>query len=105
MAKVLSIEIGSTLTEIVEMDYKVRNPKVYKSLMISTPEGVLDEGMLYGYEHFADALKKMIKSKGFKAKKAIFSISSNRIASREVEIPYLKENQIRDYVMLQIISL
>ncbi|SHI86625.1 type IV pilus assembly protein PilM [Butyrivibrio fibrisolvens DSM 3071] len=99
MAKVLSIEIGTTLTEIVEMDYKVRNPKVYKSLMISTPEGVLDEGMLYGYEHFADALKKMIKSKGFKAKKAIFSISSNRIASREVEIPYLKENQIRDYVL------
>ncbi len=99
MAKVLSIEVGTTLTEIVEMDYKVRNPKVYKSLMISTPEGVLDEGMLYGYEHFADALKKMLKLKGFKAKKVIFSVSSNRIASREVEIPHLKDNQIRDYVL------
>lgn len=99
MAKVLSIEVGATLTEIVEMDYKVRNPKVYKSLMISTPEGVLDEGMLFGFEHFADALKKMLKLKGFKAKKSIFSVSSNRIASREVEIPHLKDNQIRDYVL------
>ena len=99
MAKVLSIEIGTTLTEIVEIDYKVRNPKVYKSLMISTPEGVLDEGMLYGYENFAMALKKMLKAKGFKARKAIFSVSSNRIASREVEIPYIKENQIRDFVL------
>jgi len=99
MAKVLSIEIGNTLTEIVEMDYKARNPKVYKSLMLSTPEGVLDEGMLYNYENFAHALKKMLKAKGFKAKKVIFSVSSNRIASREVEIPYIKENQIRDFVL------
>ena len=79
MAKVLSIEIGSTLTEIVEMDYKARNPKVYKSLMISTPEGVLDEGMLYDYENFAQALKKMLKTKGFKAKKVIFSVSSQEL--------------------------
>ncbi len=99
MAKVLSIEIGSTLTEIVEMDYKVRNPRIYKSLMLSTPEGVMDEGMLYGFENYAQALSKMLKAKGFKAKRAIFSVSSNRIASREVEIPFLKENQIRDFVL------
>ena len=99
MAKVLSIEIGSTLTEIVEMDYKVRNPKIYKSLMLSTPEGVMDDGMLYGFENYAQALSKMLKAKGFKAKRAIFSVSSNRIASREVEIPFLKENQIRDFVL------
>ena len=99
MAKVLSIEIGSTLTEIVEMDYKVRNPRIYKSLMLSTPEGVMDDGMLYGFENYAQALSKMLKAKGFKAKRAIFSVSSNRIASREVEIPFLKENQIRDFVL------
>jgi Tfp pilus assembly PilM family ATPase len=99
MAKVLSIEIGSTLTEIVEMDYKVRNPRIYKSLMLSTPEGVMDDGMLYGFENYAQALSKMLKAKGFKAKRAIFSVSSNRIPSREVEIPFLKENQIRDFVL------
>lgn len=99
MAKVLSIEIGSTLTEIVEMDYKVRNPKIYKSLMLSTPGGVMDDGMLYGFENYAQALSKMLKSKGFKAKKAIFTVSSNRIASREVEIPFLKDNQIKDFVL------
>lgn len=99
MAKVLSIEIGNSLTEIVEMDYKARNPKIYKSLMLSTPEGVLDEGMLCGYENFALALKNMLKNKGFKAKKAVFSVSSNRIASREVEIPSIKDNQIRDFVL------
>ena len=99
MAKVLSIEIGNSLTEIVEMDYKARNPKIYKSLMLSTPGGVLDEGMLCGYENFALALKNMLKNKGFKAKKAVFSVSSNRIASREVEIPSIKDNQIRDFVL------
>ncbi|WP_026508194.1 pilus assembly protein PilM [Butyrivibrio sp. MC2013] len=99
MAKILSIEIGSSLTEIVEMDYRVRSPKVYKSLMISTPEGVLDEGVLVNYSAFAQALDRMLKKKGFSVKKAIFTVSSSRIACREAEIPYVKDNQIRELVL------
>ena len=35
--KVLSIEIGQGLTRVVEMDYKVKNPKVYNYFTFETP--------------------------------------------------------------------
>ena len=46
MSKVLSIEVGNSLTKIVEMDYKSKNPKVYKCINIPTPDEVFDDGYI-----------------------------------------------------------
>ena len=43
MAKVLSIEIGSSNIKIAEMDYPSRRPTIYKCIEIDTPEDYMGD--------------------------------------------------------------
>ena len=96
--KVLSIDIGYSLTKVCEMDYGCKNPKIYNSFVISTPEGMLVDGLVTVNENFISALKTALETKNIKTRKIIFSISSSKIATREARIPYCKVNRIADVV-------
>lgn len=92
--KVLSIEIGYLLTRICEVDYKSKTPKVYKSFTVPTLGGVMNDGAVEADSHYVESLRSAIRENGIKAKQVIFSIASAKIATREVTIPYVKENRI-----------
>lgn len=96
--RVLSIEIGNSFTKICEIDYKVKKPKVYKVLTVETPEGVVVDGMLQPTQEYADHLVNALGTNGIRTKKVIFTISSTRVASREVQIPNVKANKIEALV-------
>ena len=96
--RVLSIEIGNAFTKICEIDYKVKKPKVYKVLTIETPEGTVVDGMLQPTQEYADHLVNALGTNGIRTKKVIFTISSTRVASREVQIPNVKANKIEALV-------
>lgn len=96
--RVLSIEIGNSFTKICEIDYKVKKPKVYKVLTVETPEGTVVDGMLQPTQEYADHLVNALETNGIRTKKVIFTISSTRVASREVQIPNVKANKIEALV-------
>ena len=96
--RVLSIEIGNSFTKICEIDYKVKKPKVYKVLTVATSEGIVVDGMLQPTQEYADHLANALGSNGIRTKKVIFTISSTRVASREVQIPNVKANKIEALV-------
>lgn len=96
--RVISIEIGYSLTRICEMDYKTKFKKIYNSFTIPTMEGTINDGVLNLQPHYVEGLRKALVENGIKAKQVIFSISSAKIASREVVIPFVKENRIADVV-------
>ena len=54
--KILSIEIGVDVTHVLEMDYRVKNPKVYRSFSFQTPVGVIGEAGVRKSEEFRTAL-------------------------------------------------
>ena len=93
--KVLSIEIGQGLTRVVEMDYKVKNPKVYNYFTFETPKDVIDDGMVKRSEAFTGLFKAECEKRGIKTTQVVFSVNSSRIARREVKIPFVKEKQIQ----------
>uniref|UniRef100_UPI004057A781 pilus assembly protein PilM n=1 Tax=Acetatifactor sp. TaxID=1872090 RepID=UPI004057A781 len=97
-SRVLSIEINQVVTKVCEMEDKSKTPKVYKSFMVDTPEGVFADGTLDLDEGYVAMLKKAISLNKVKAKKVIFSIASSRIASREVTIPYVKANKVEEVI-------
>ena len=97
--KVLSIEVGSKFTRILEVDYKVKNPKVYHALTIDTPEGVSNDGVIKSTPEFVKKIRSKIAKSGIKSKKVIFTIASTKIANREIMIPKVKENRIGPLVM------
>ena len=96
--RVLSIKIGNSFTKICEMDYKVKKPKVYKVLTVETPEGIVVDGMLQPTQEYADHLVNALGTNGIRTKKVLFTISSTRVASREVQIPNVKANKIEALV-------
>lgn len=96
--RVLSIEIGYSLTRVCELDYKAKIPKVYKSFTVPTLDGVVNDGVLQLDTHYLEGLRGAMRENGIKAKQVIFSISSGKIANREVTIPFVKENRIGDVV-------
>lgn len=95
MAKhVLSIEIGTLVTKIVEIDYKKKNPHVYRAVSFATPEGVIEDGVIRDKDVLAVAFRNELAEAGMKERNVVFSIASSKIATREVTLPNVKENKI-----------
>ncbi len=98
MAKVLSIEIGNALTRICEMDYRVKSPKIYKYVSIPTPAGTIDDGFIVDGAALAGKLKVALSENKMRTKQVVFSVTSGRIATREVFLPAVKKVQIDSLV-------
>lgn len=96
--KVLSIEIGTNLTHIVEMDYKAKKPKVYKAFCFATPADMVDEGVVKINGVFGSFLAGKLKEQKISTNKAMFVLNSSRIATREIEFPNVKDNKIQSLI-------
>ncbi len=97
--KVLSFEIGQTTTRVVEMDYKVKNPKIYNVFSIETPADVVQDGVINRNEEFIVAVKSELRRRMIKTRAAVFTVASSRIANREARIPLCKEKNIMPIIL------
>lgn len=93
--RVLCIEIGNRMTHVVETDFKVKEPKIYKSFSFQTPDNLFKEETLADVLPFKERLDAELEEHKIKTRKAVFVLASSRIASRDVVIPHVKENRIR----------
>lgn len=94
MAKILSIEISNSLIRICEMDYKKKNPRVYRQAMVSTPVGAINDGYLSNMEDLKNAIKSALAENQMKTKEVIFTIASTKIVNREVLLPGVKPSML-----------
>jgi type IV pilus assembly protein PilM len=96
--RVLSIEMGNSLTKVIETDLGAKSPKIYNSFVVTTPEGMLKDGIVDTDDEFVNTFLRMLTVKRIKTRRAVFTITSSKIATREARIPYCKENKIKDLV-------
>ena len=96
--RVLSIEMGSSLTKVIETDLGAKSPKIYNSFVVNTPDGMLKDGIVDTDDEFVNTFLRMLTVKRIKTRRAVFTISSSKIATREARIPYCKESRIKDLV-------
>ncbi len=94
MAKILSIEISNSLIRMCEMDYKKKNPRVYRQAMIPTPAGCINDGYLGNMEELKNTIKNALMENQIKTKEVIFTIASTKIVNREVLLPGVKPSMI-----------
>lgn len=95
ISKVLSIKVGGTMTRVCLMDYRSKNPRIYQSFSMQTPEDVVADGVLQGdIKSFASTLRNMIIEKNMRTKYVVFTVQSTKIATREVKLPHVKANRI-----------
>ncbi len=93
--RVLSIEVGISLTKVCEIENSGKAPKIHNSFVIPTPEGMVRDGAVDVNDEFVNQFMRIMALKKIKTKKAIFTVSSNKIATREATLPYLKDKQIQ----------
>lgn len=97
--KVLSIEIGTQVVRVCEMDYKKVNPRIYQMLEFETPMGTVEDGYIRDKQGFTAALKEQLITARIRTTDVVFSINSTKIANREVVIPAVKDNKIGAMIM------
>lgn len=93
-SKLLSITLGSESAKLSEISYSGKKVQVYNAYDIAISEGICDDGVIMEVEALASELKQYINAYKIKTKKLLFSISTKRIASKEVLVPFVKEKQI-----------
>ena len=98
MAKILSIEVGSSVTRICELDYKVKNPKIYKYFCVHTPQGSQEDGFLKDNGELCLGIKQALVDHQVKTKQVIFSVNSSKIVTREISIPAIKDSMIGGFI-------
>lgn len=88
--RLLSIYIGNEVIRIVDATRKSATSMLINSVdEVSTPNGCVDDGYITDVLEVASAIRSKIIGKSTKAK-AVFTISSKKIASKEVVIPFVK---------------
>lgn len=99
-ARVLCIEIGYLTTKICEIDYKIKNPKIYQCIEIDTPDGIVSDGYLMRdrLEDLKEQILAKLAEKEIKTKKVIFSVYSSKIITREVTLPSVKLKQVANVI-------
>ena len=99
MAKtVVSIEIGLTQTRMLEIDMGKKIQHVKKAIIIDTPENSIEDGYIRETAELAENMSMQMQAAGIKTKDIIFTVSSNKVISREVTVTALKEKMIENIV-------
>ena len=93
--KVLSIYVGMDAIRIAEMQKAGSNKAVVltNATEIATPNNSVNDGYLVDITAISEAIRTSVFGRGFTAKDVIFTITSKKIASKEVEIPYQKNRK------------
>lgn len=93
--KVLSIEVGLFTTRICEMEAGKKNPHVFNCISFDTPENIVEDGFILDKETLVAEMKSHLAKERITTRDVIFTVSSTKIANREVVIPLVPESKIR----------
>ena len=96
--KVLSVELGVQTSRICELEISGKKQTVINSCTFDTPEGAVEDGYIRNKDILAISMKSAMQKYGMNAKSAVFSITSSKIANREVNMPKMPDNKIQAFV-------
>lgn len=99
--KVISIEAGIQWTKVALVDYRKKNPPVHEAFAFRTPEHAVEDGYIRDKDSLARALKEELVRRQILEKDVVFTLSSSKVVTREVMIPYVKDNKIKGIIDAQ----
>lgn len=99
--KVISIETGIQWTKVALVDYRKKNPPVHEAFAFRTPEHAVEDGYIRDKDSLARALKEELVRRQIVEKDVVFTLSSSKVVTREVMIPYVKDNKIKGIINAQ----
>lgn len=101
-SKVLSIEIGLQETKVCEISQTRGIRKVFHCVTFPTPPNTVEDGYIRDKVTYSNELRNVIKNEKFTADKAIFTILSTKIYTKEIIIPHVSNAKIRGIIETNI---
>lgn len=100
MSKILSVRIGKKYVKICELQYTANMKSVYvnRILKAKTPPDVVEDGFIKDFFAAESFLSAIIRENNMTATDVIFSISSGKIATKEITVPIMKEKQLVEMI-------
>ncbi len=98
--KLLSIDIGSERIKIAYINKQKKKTIVLKSMILPTPKNAIKDGVLNNKEEISTVIQNALLTEKIKEKNVVFTISSSKIITREVELPYLKSSKLKNVVRM-----
>ena len=97
---VLAITVGNDTTKISEVMYSShRIVRVSYSNTIPTPKDCVEDGQIRDPKELATAIRDELRKGEIITKDVIFAIQSNKIISKEIVAPYMKEARLMEYIV------
>lgn len=100
MSRVLSVRIGKKYVKICELQYTANMKSVYvnRILKAKTPPDVVEDGFIKDFFAAESFLSAIIRENNMTATDVIFSISSGKIATKEITVPIMKDKQLTEMI-------
>lgn len=97
--RVLNIEISDRIIKVCESALHGKSVQIAQSALFITPEGAVSDGVITNPEAMGKHLGELLREKGFAASlPVVFTLTSGKVATREVKLPPVKDNRLRDIV-------
>lgn len=97
--RIVSISINNEYIKVCEMSRKNKgNVIIHKAVTVETPPRCYGDGTIRDRAALAKAVKIAMDSNRMESTRAIFSIASTKVATKEVIIPNVKPNRIGEII-------
>lgn len=99
---IISIDIGSYETKIIEAKKSYNSIQVHKAFSFLTPDGCYENGHIKNERALIDAMKTILKKNKISSKIAYLTIKSTEIITREIPFPVVEPKEIEGMLKYQV---
>lgn len=99
---IISIDIGSYETKIIEVKKNDNYIQVNKAFYILTPESCYEDGHIKNERVLIDVMKEVLNQNKISSKKAYLTIKSTAIITREIPFPVVEPKEIEGMLKFQL---
>lgn len=98
----ISIDIGTSITKLVVGNYRGNKVNILHMVSITTPSNSINDGQVIDLNKLKDAIQDGMNSIKIQTKKVIFTLESTASITRELSLPYAKNQELKQMLMFEV---
>ncbi|MBW3663970.1 MAG: type IV pilus assembly protein PilM [Actinobacteria bacterium] len=103
MAKsAVGLDIGSSGVQVSQVTVTRGQPTLVNFGGVALPEGAVREGEIIDVSAVSAAVKQLMSDARIKEKNAWLGVANQRVVVRQIDLPYMEEQELRDSLRFQV---
>ncbi|MBS4540010.1 type IV pilus assembly protein PilM [Clostridium sp. D2Q-11] len=100
--KIISLDIGNENIKMLEVKQLNKNITLENAITINTPKNSIDDGNIMNIHTLSSYIKENLDKHGFKGSKGVITLDYPNVISREIMLPFAKEDELEEMVRYEI---